>query len=196
MRYNMSKKKKVLIISLIVLLIFVSLISFFVISFNNDRKKTLKKMDNIIILYDKFSSKVDSFNTIREDIYGNVLSNVYYDTLKANYDLWNTKLLDYEKFVDQIDSQFSKLRKSCDGVYYPDSNINNKCQAFIVAYEEIKNSFVSDISLFNKNIDEYNSYSKEQGASDTLEKYNTKKKYVDYNHDKKYSGKDEENENE
>ncbi len=192
----MSKKKKVLIISLIVLLIFVSLISFFVISFNNDRKKTLKKMDNIIILYDKFSSKVDSFNTIREDIYGNVLSNVYYDTLKANYDLWNTKLLDYEKFVDQIDSQFSKLRKSCDGVYYPDSNINNKCQAFIVAYEEIKNSFVSDISLFNKNIDEYNSYSKEQGASDTLEKYNTKKKYVDYNHDKKYSGKDEENENE
>lgn len=196
MRYNMSKKKKVLIISLIVLLIFVSLISFFVISFNNDRKKTLKKMDNIIILYDKFSSKVDSFNTIREDIYGNVLSNVYYDTLKANYDLWNTKLLDYEKFIDQIDSQFSKLRKSCDGVYYPDSNINNKCQAFIVAYEEIKNSFVSDISLFNKNIDEYNSYSKEQGASDTLEKYNTKKKYVDYNHDKKYSGKDEENENE
>lgn len=192
----MSKKKKVLIISLIVLLIFVSLISFFVISFNNDRKKTLKKMDNIIILYDKFSSKVDSFNTIREDIYGNVLSNVYYDTLKANYDLWNTKLLDYEKFVDQIDSQFSKLRKSCDGVYYPDSNINNKCQAFIVAYEEIKNSFVSDISLFNKNIDEYNSYSKEQGASDTLEKYNTKKKYVDYNHDKKYSGKDEENGNE
>lgn len=192
----MSKKKKVLIISLIVLLIFVSLISFFVISFNNDRKKTLKKMDNIIILYDKFSSKVDSFNTIREDIYGNVLSNVYYDTLKANYDLWNTKLLDYEKFIDQIDSQFSKLRKSCDGVYYPDSNINNKCQAFIVAYEEIKNSFVSDISLFNKNIDEYNSYSKEQGASDTLEKYNTKKKYVDYNHDKKYSGKDEENENE
>lgn len=194
--YIMKKKKIILIISLLVVFILIFIVSWFIISFNNDRKETLKKMDNISILYDDFKNRVDSFNTIREDIYANVLSNVYYDTLIVNYDVWTNKLINYEEFIDNIDKDFENLKKYCDGVYYPELEINNKCQSFIIAYEEINNSFVSDIEVFNKNIEDYNVYIKEQNSNEILKKYSTNKKYIDYNHDKEYFGKDDENNNE
>lgn len=192
----MKKKKIILIISLLVALIFISIVSLFIISFKNDRKETLEKMDNINILYDDFKNRVDSFNTIREDIYANVLSNVYYDTLQVNYNVWINKFMNYEEFIDNIDKDFKNLKKSCDGVYYPELEINNKCQSFIIAYEEINNSFVSDIEVFNKNIGEYNVYMKEQNSNEVLKKYSTNRKYIDYNHDKEYFGKDDEGNNE
>ena len=82
------------------------------------------------------------------------------------------------------------MEKLCSNVYYPDGNINAKCSEFGGVYEQIVNAFVSDIKLYNDNINKYNEYAKENGSDTSLEAYKTEKKYIDYNKDKKFDGKD------
>ena len=55
------------------------------------------------------------------------------------------------------------------------------------------NQALDDINMYNGNIKKYNSWLKEQNntTSKELEIYKTNKTYIDYNKDKKYSGKEE-----
>ena len=179
------KKKMIIIICSIVLIIGI-LITWFIISINNDKKKTLKRMDNIVSQYDKFKESVLEFNDNREKIYNEMFNDLYLDTIKSNYGVWISKLSEYEKFVDKVNKESFDLKKQCKNVYYPNQEINNKCRAFIIAYEEVNNYFVSDVDLFNRNIDSYNN---EEESS--LDKYKTKKIYIDFDGDKKYRGKEE-----
>ena len=59
-------------------------------------------------------------------------------------------------------------------------------------------SFVDDINTYNKNITAYNKYLDDEGNTTSLklETYQTKKTYIDYNNDGKYSGKEESDKNE
>ena len=190
------KKKKVIIMIVVPIILIGSIITYFIISFNNDRKETINKMDRISTLYEEFKEDVLEFNQIREDLYSNVFNGIYYDTLKVNYDVWKNKLSNYEETIDKINDQNSFLKKHCNGIYYPDHEINNKCSAFSIAYEEINNSFVYDIDLFNKNISNYNEYIEQQSSNNKLDLYKTDKKYIDYDDDGEYLGKEGESSNE
>ena len=55
------------------------------------------------------------------------------------------------------------------------------------------NSFVDDINIYNKNITAYNKHLDDEATTTSLklEVYQTKKTYIDYNNDGKYSGKEE-----
>ena len=54
------------------------------------------------------------------------------------------------------------------------------------------NYFVNDVTQVNNNIEEFNKYNNENNTGIApLQKYNTTKKYIDFNDDKEYTGKEE-----
>lgn len=179
-------KKKYLIIIISIVLIISGLISFFIISFQNDKKETIKRMSQVEKNYTKFLSEATKFDDTREDIYNTIFNDTYYDAIIENDSTYKTKFSNYELLVDSIKKETNKLKELCTNVYYPDSTINSKCSAYTLTYEEINNYFVTDTILYNDYITKSNSYAE----SSKLLNYNTKKKYIDFNKDNKYLGKE------
>ena len=90
------------------------------------------------------------------------------------YDGWILSLDSYTEAMDKVENTSEKLKKNCINEYYADTSVNNKCVAFIDAYEKAINSYVEDIDSFNSKIDEIN-------------KYESKYKKVDLNKDNTFA---------
>lgn len=189
-----NKKVKILVLIGITCIIW-GLILMFVSSVKKDQKEMNARMDKIVNSYDKFSKKIEEFNTMRDSLHTEFLDKVYYEKLETQDTDFKNKLKTYEELVSSISlSTKNNLRKYCqDNIYYSSSDVNNKCAAYKQAYEEMVNSFVDDVNTYNSNIDQYNKYLDTQGATNALrlEKYQTKKQYIDYNKDGTYSGRSE-----
>lgn len=189
-----NKKVKILVLIGITCIVW-GLILMFVSSVKKDQKEMNARMDKIVNSYDKFSKKIEEFNTMRDSLHTEFLDKVYYEKLETQDTDFKNKLKTYEELVSSISlSTKNNLRKYCqDNIYYSSSDVNNKCAAYKQAYEEMVNSFVDDVNTYNSNIDQYNKYLDTQGATNALrlEKYQTKKQYIDYNKDGTYSGRSE-----
>lgn len=186
----MNKKKVIVIIGVIVLLILGGVV-FFIISFRQDKKATLKMMEEVNKEYDTFLKASNDFNIMRDTLYTDVFSDIYYDTLRENIDFYHQKLKEYETLVDSTTKAINKLDENCDGVYYPEAEANTKCMNFKEIYEQVVNCFVYDVNQINDNIEKYNEIQKEAGNNDGILKlYEHNKKFIDYNKDKEYLGKD------
>ena len=83
------------------------------------------------------------------------------------------------------------LKSLCENVYYPDGSVNSKCTNYKSIYEQVVNYFVSDIELYNKNIELYNEYEESRGTLFRIRKYQTNKYFVDYNEDGLFDGCEE-----
>lgn len=187
-----GSKTKVLIIILITLfVIFCLLICFFIIDLKKDKKQTREQMSKVIDSYEIFSTEIDDFNDARNQLYLDVFENTYYVTLSNNDTKFKEMFTNYEKIVDRVVNGALRLEKYCKNVYYTDSKVNTKCKEYGEVYEQVINAFVSDVKLYNENITNYNKYQAEKGGTLFLNSYVTKKKYLDYNGDKKYQGKEE-----
>ena len=191
----MSDKKKVIVIFLLGM---ISLITGFILLFISNLKRDQKEMNDrisiIIKQYDKFSSELEKANTTRDELHNDFLDTIYYDTFEKNDTSYKNRLLEYEEAVTKISKDNKTLKEYCNSnIYYSSSDANSKCSAFNLAYEQMVNSFVDDINKYNSNITKYNSWLDEQGntVSLKLEKYKTKKTYIDFNKDGDYSGKEE-----
>lgn len=184
------KKNKVIIISVSVVTILILLITFFVISIRKDKEKTKKVMDTIVKKYDVFEKRVVKFNEVRDEIYTTVFADTYYDVIKESYTDNNNRMKGLEKTINDVEKSASKLKEYCRNAYYSSSDVNRKCSSFKSLYEEVVNSFVSDVDKYNKVLDNYNNYIKEAGGNEILEKYSTKKKYIDFDGDKEFVGKE------
>lgn len=183
-----NKKKTIIITSVIVAIILI--IGIFTISIIKDKKKTKETMSLIEKEYQTFEQDIEAFNTKRDEIYSEIFVETYYDTIKGKYQVWNNQLNEYEKKVDSVINNSKNLQKYCNGIYYSKPEINQNCNNFSSLYEEMINSFVTDINEYNKIIKDYNEYLQESNSQETLNFYKTTKKYLDYNKDKKYSGKE------
>lgn len=185
------KKKVTILCTVGVISIFIGLGIHFVYSLKDDRVKTLARMDDVILEYKNFSDSIDAFNDIRNSLYLDFFDNFYYDTMGQSDQTVKEMLSNYEVSVDNVTKATTNLANLCGTIYYPDSNVNNKCKSFPSVYEQVMNSFVLDVELYNKNILQYNDYQKENGSTEVLARYDTDKKYIDYNKDRKYEGKEE-----
>ena len=77
-------------------------------------------------------------------------------------------------------------------VLYPEVEVNNKCEDFILSYEEATNTYITDVKRYNKYIEEYNKWLQSTSSSDPLlEKITLEMEYLDYNGDREYLGKEE-----
>ena len=191
-----DKKKIVKILVLIgITCILWGLITMFISSVKKDQKEMNSRMDTITKSYTEFEKNIADFNSLRDFFHTEVLDKVYYETIAATDAEVKVKIKSYEESVSTISlSTKDNLRKYCiDDIYYSSSDVNNKCAAFKQGYEEMVNSFVDDVNQYNSNIDKYNEWIKGQGnTTGVLEQYKTKKKYIDYNNDGEYSGRNEE----
>lgn len=189
------KNKKVLVLVLLgITCIIWGLITLFISSVKRDQKEMNARMDVIISEYTKFSGNIDKFNEERDNIHKGFLDSIFYETLEINDKEYKDKIYNYEKLVSTISKSTKKLRDYCqDGIYYSSSDVNSKCTTFKQGYEEMINTFVEDVNLYNNNLEKYNTWLDTEGKTDKikLEKYETKKKYIDYNKDGKYTGKGE-----
>lgn len=190
----MSDKKTTLVL---LLLGVVSLITGFILMFVSNIKKEQKELNDriqpIINGYDKFSKELEDINKNRDQIHTDFLDKIYYDTFGQNNQEYKKRLINYEKQVTNLYKKNKKMISYCKAdIYYSSIDANSKCQSFNLAMEQMINVFVEDISLYNKNIDSYNKYLTDNHNTETpkLEKYNTEKKYIDFNNDGEYSGKD------
>ena len=166
-------------------------VSSFLLGLQQDRQQTYKRIEVVNDNFKVFNDNTTAFENARDELYKDVLANVYYDTMAETDAAVKTKLSNYENLVDELEKNAKSLEKLCDEVYYPDSEANSKCNNYKIIYEQVVNYFVSDISVYNKNVKSYNAYQKSLNSTITIKEYETNKKYIDYNQDKKYDGKEE-----
>ncbi len=167
-------------------------VSSFLIGLRTDQSLMNKRMNVVTDQFEDFSTNTSIFENERDSIYTEVLNNVYFDTMASTDQVVKTRLSNYENMVDEIGKQAVEMKKLCKDVYYPDSSINSKCSNYEAIYEQVVNYFVSDVNVYNANIKKFNEYQKGLGSPIALTEYKTEKKYVDYNKDGNYDGKEEE----
>lgn len=162
--------------------------SMFLQGLRDDKQQILNRMDDVGDEFEVFSTNTSVFEEYRDNLYDEVLEGILCDNLKNNNKDISNKLSNYEHLVDELDSNVLKLSKLCDDVYYPDSETNKKCLNYKIIYEQAVNYFVNDIKVYNDSVGKCN---KEFTDGSKIGKYKTNKKYIDYNNDKKYDGKEE-----
>ncbi len=189
---EMKNKRIVFIIMTIGFILIISgSVSTVLLGLKADREETLKRVSVVGDQFEIFSANTSVFEAMRDDLYENYLGNIYYDTMvDTDKDIKN-KLSNYEHLVDELAKNTVEMDNLCEGVYYPDSNTNSKCQNYKTIYEQVNNYFVSDIDLYNNEIGKFNDYQKEANSNTVLQEYTTKKDYIDYNKDNKIEGKEE-----
>lgn len=188
----MNNKKLALgMMTLSFILIFAGGVSSFVLGLQQDKKEIYNRISEVNNEFEVFSTNTSVFESFRDELYTVVLSNVYYDTMSEDDKRVKNKLSNYENLVDELTKNTKKLDKLCTDVYYPDSKVNTKCNNYKSIYEQVVNYFISDIKVYNDNVDKYNEYQKNNNSNLRIEKYKTTKKYIDYNNDNEYDGKEE-----
>ena len=172
-------------------MIFTGFVSSFIIGLNTDRAVVRARMVDVNHTFEEFSTQVSIYEEQRDLLYEKNLSNFYYDKMFQEDAMVKNKLSNHEAIVDTITKKTKQLDTLCDEVYYPDSSVNSKCINYKSIYEQVNNYFVTDINYYNKNVESYNTYTSSHGGKNLLKEYQTKKKYIDYNNDKKQDGREE-----
>ena len=185
------KKIAMAMMTLSFILIISGGVSSFVLGLQRDKEEIYNRINDVNDEFEVFSTNTSVFENFRDELYNVVLSNVYYDTMYDEDKSVKNKLSNYENLVDELTKNTKKLDKLCTDVYYPDSKVNTKCNNYRSIYEQVVNYFVSDINVYNNNVNKYNEYQKNNNSILRVDKYKTSKKYIDYNGDKEFDGKEE-----
>ena len=165
-------------------------VSSFVLGLKADRLETQKRIDIVNNEFEVLSTNTTVFENLRDELYNKVLSNVYFETMYKDAAKVKEKLSNYENLVDELEKTTVKLDNLCKNVYYPDMETNTKCSNYKNIYEQVNNYFVSDIEVYNNNVEKYNKDQEIKKSKKLIDNYNTHRDYIDYNGDKKYDGKE------
>lgn len=185
-----GKKIGVLLLTLSVVMVIAGTVCSFVISLKDDKEKTQARMVVVNDSFDDFNNSVSTFELERDTLYTESLGNLYYDTLAANDENFKNKFSNYESIVDNIVDKVKIMDGLCKDVYYPDSSVNSKCSNYQLIYEQVINYFMEDVKLYNNAIKTFNEQQATLGNNVVLNEYKTTKKYIDYNKDGVFEGKE------
>lgn len=194
MEVKHHSKKLGIMILIGFLLIVIGIISYIIINYNSDQAEVRKRMETVRDSYESFKTDVDSFNSIRDDIYTNVFTDdMYYQTLKDNDASFKELYKSYSESLDKIDKDYDDVKDKCINVLHPEADVNNKCEAIISGYEEVVNTYISDVSSYNNLITSYNKWLSDTNSSDVkLEEIKLDRDYIDINGDREYNGRKDE----
>lgn len=173
------------------LMIFSGCVSSFVIGLKSDQASVRARMEDVNHTFEEFSTSVSLYEEQRDLLYSQILSSFFYETMYVEDVIVKNRLSNYEAIVDEIDKKRIELDNLCNEVYYPDSSINSKCVNYKSIYEQVINYFVTDINYYNKTVSDYNGYATSLGNPNLVKKYETKKKFIDFNNDKNFDGREE-----
>lgn len=191
MEVKHHSKKLGIMILIGFLLIVIGIISYIIINYNSDQAEVKKRMETVRDSYEAFKTDVESFNSIRDNIYTNVFTDdMYYQTLKDNDASFKELYKSYSESLDKIDKDYDGVKDKCINVLHPEADVNNKCEAIVSSYEEVVNTYISDVSSYNNLITSYNKWLSDTNSSDTkLEEIKLDRDYLDINGDREYNGK-------
>ena len=184
------KKIAYALLTLSLILIISGGFSSFLLGLRQDKENTINMMKVVDDEFEVFSANTSVFENFREDLYATTLEGVVCNQLVTNDVIIKNKLSNYENLVDELDKSVRNMDKLCVDVYYPDSSANSKCSNYKTIYEQVVNYFVTDINSYNKSIKACNGAVTDSNL--IMKEYKTNKKYIDFNKDKKYDGKEEE----
>ena len=194
MEVKHHSKKLGIMILIGFLLIVIGIISYIIINYNSDQAEVKKRMKTVRDSYEAFKTNVESFNSIRDNIYTNVFTDdMYYQTLKDNDASFKELYKSYSESLNKIDKDYSGVKDKCINVLHPEADVNNKCEAIISGYEEVVNTYISDVSSYNNLITSYNKWLSDTNSSDVkLEEIKLDRDYIDINGDREYNGRKDE----
>ena len=184
------RKKNIIIIAVIVtVLVFLGGLVFVINQIQTQNETKEKREKELKENYKKFNEYASLFADKRLGYTESVVENLYYESVKSDYDKWLEELKSYNELVDNILNNAKPLKKLCVNQKYSDEELQNNCDAYIINYETVMNYFVKDVEEFNTFITDYNSENEDDKVDiyklDT-DKYN----YLDVNDDGKFIGKD------
>ncbi len=165
--------------------------SLFLEGLQKDREAVVHRMSDVSTEFETFSTNVSHFGDYREDFHESVLENLYYDTMLSTDTFVKQELKKYEEMVDDIESSVSILDSLCEDVYYPEGDVNSMCMNYKSMYELVVNYFVLDVDDYNFNVGKFNDYQKSNLLNTFIREYSTTKKFIDYNNDGVFEGKEE-----
>ena len=191
MEVKHHSKKLGIMILIGFLLIVIGIISYIIINYNSDQAEVKKRMETVRDSYETFKTNVESFNSIRDNIYTNVFTDdMYYQTLKDNDASFKELFNNYKDNLDKIDKDYRGVKDKCINVLHPEADVNNKCEAIVSSYEEVVNTYISDVNNYNNLITSYNKWLSDTNSSDVkLEEIKLDRDYIDINGDREYNGK-------
>ena len=188
----MNKRKLAyLFLSISLILLIAGGFSAFLASLKADHQLVLRRMDDVSGVFEGFSTKTTVFEDYRDELYSDVLGNIFYETMYQTDISVKEKLVEYENLVKDLEKDTKKLDDLCGNVYYPQSDVNNICVNYKSIYEQVVNYFVTDIKIYNENVDKFNDYQKKNQLELFVKKYQTQFNYIDYNGDHEFDGKEE-----
>ena len=188
----MKKSIKIIGIVVIIIALLITFACFWVIGLKEDQKETKVKMKEVIDNYPTFNKEVDIFSNLRNKLYEKK-EDMYYDTLSQQAIDWNKFMDEYAMQIKKVEDAAKNLKQNCK-IKYGDVGTNSKCTAFKANYEAAQNYYISDVKMYNDLIDEYDKWTKEQGGNyNTLKKAELPvyKKYINFDNDGEYFGKEE-----
>ena len=178
------------IMSISIVLIVAGSFSSFLKGLKEDHNVVLRKMDDVTVEFETFSTNTSIFEETRDELYNEILGNTYFETMFEEDQEVKNKISNYEQLVDELTKSTKKLDRLCEKTYFPKGEVNNMCINYKSIYEQVINYFVTDMNTYNENIKKYNEYEESLNSQLRLEEYKTTKKYIDYNGDKMFDGKE------
>ena len=173
-----SSIKVVLIISLLLIA------SGIILAITNGKEKQKTTEEIIQILNDEYDNKfypvIVEANEYETEIYTMLLEK-YTSENASKYKDDTNKLKTYESLIHKITVNSQSLKKYCIGSKIDNENIESKCSAYIINYEQSINKYVDDVDRYNNNIKEYNNSITDR--NDKLATYYTTIIQVDINSD-------------
>lgn len=188
----MKKSLKVIGIVLVIIIILFILAWMWASGLKEDQKETKKTMKLVLDSYENFNNRVEEFSNYRNKYY-EMKEDLFLETLGENADEWNDFIVKYADSISEVEKSSKNLKKNCE-IKYGDVNTNSKCTSFKANYEAAHNYYISDIKLYNDLIDDYNKWNSEEDNKYSEVKkgsYPVYKKYIDFDKDGEYFGKEE-----
>lgn len=193
----MKKSLKVIGIVFIIIAILFVLAWIWASGLKEDQEETKKTMKLVLDSYENFNNRVEEFSNYRNKFY-EMKEDLFLETLGEKADEWNDFIVKYADSISEVEKSSKNLKENCE-IKYGDVNTNSKCTAFKANYEAAHNYYISDIKLYNDLIDDYDKWNKEEDNKYPEVKkgtYPVYKKYIDFDKDGEYFGKEEVSSNE
>ncbi len=179
----MNKGRVILISIIVVIVILLGLLGFYIFSVIEDMNETKATGEEIVSSFEVFKENVITFSNMREDVTMRMNEELYYDVISSLYDEYVLLFKEYGSLADDIEDSSDFLKDKCV-VTYVDSNVQQKCDAFRIMYEESINLFIYDVKRFNVFVETFNTTSES-----SLELFNSGYEgYIDYDNDEVFLG--------
>jgi len=190
----MKSDKVKLIISIILPALVITIIVFFITNIYKsnvnkvieEERKTITEIGSKYETFDNESTGVVKY----EEEYTAYINNYIgtYESIVKDYDTAKSKSKSLEAQINDLDKNSEYLKSNCANLY-SNKKANEKCNNYSITLEKVINVYVSQLSVINGKIDEYNK-AENISKETNLEKLSSDfyNDYVDLNKDGIYLG--------